>query len=65
MLVLFDLRTGTWASDRRPQHGTLTSLPSGWPCRLQAITRKPRADVHGPPLALLFVFPLQGLDQSL
>lgn len=51
--------------DHRPQHGSLTSLPSGWPCHFQAITRKWRADVHGLPLALLFVSLLQGLDQSL
>lgn len=51
--------------DHRPQHGSLTSLPSGWPCHFQAITRKLRADVHGLPLALLFVSLLQGLDQSL
>lgn len=60
---LYDFRTGTWASG--PQHGTLTSLPSEWACHLRDITRKPRVDVDGLPLALLLLSLLQDLDQSL
>lgn len=48
-----------------PQHGTLTFLPSEWACHLQDVTRKPRADVDGLPLALLLLFLLQDLGQSL
>lgn len=58
----YDFRTGTWAPG--PQHGTLTSLPSEWACHLRGITRKPRVDVDGLPLALLLSL-LQDLDQSL